>query len=67
VETRFGFHILTVDEIVTTQYRPLDEVSEIIKNTITVQKEEKAFNEMYGKLEKTAKIEIFEERVQAAK
>jgi parvulin-like peptidyl-prolyl isomerase len=67
VETRFGFHILTVDEIVTTQYRPLDEVSEIIKNTITVQKEEKAFNEMYGKLEKNAKIEIFEDRVQAAK
>ena len=67
VETRFGFHILTVDEIITTQYKPLEEVREIIKKGILIQKEEKAFNEMYGKLEKNAKIEIFEDRVQAAK
>jgi parvulin-like peptidyl-prolyl isomerase len=67
VETRFGFHILTVDEIITTQYRPFDEVSESIKKAILLQKEAKAFDEMYGKLEKNAKIEIFEDRVQAAK
>jgi peptidyl-prolyl cis-trans isomerase C len=67
VETRFGYHILTVDEIITTQYRPLNEVSEVAKSSILLQKEAKAFDEMYGKLEKSAKIEIFEERVQAAK
>lgn len=67
VETRFGFHILTVDEIITTQYRPLNEVSEAVKSAILMQKEAKAFDEMYGKLEKNAKIEIFEDRVQAAK
>jgi peptidyl-prolyl cis-trans isomerase C len=67
VETRFGFHILTVDEIITTQYRPLNEVSEVVKSAILLQKEAKAFDEMYGKLEKNAKIEIFEDRVQAAK
>jgi peptidyl-prolyl cis-trans isomerase C len=67
VETRFGFHILTVDEIITTQYRPLNEVSEVVKSTILLQKEAKAFDEMYGKLEKNAKIEIYEDRVQAAK
>jgi peptidyl-prolyl cis-trans isomerase C len=67
VETRFGFHILTVDEIITTQYRPLNEVSEAVKSAILMQKEAKAFDEMSGKLEKNAKIEIFEDRVQAAK
>ena len=67
VETRFGFHILTVDEIITTQYRPLSEVTEVVKSAILLQKEAKAFDEMYGKLEKNAKIEIFEDRVQAAK
>jgi len=67
VETRFGFHILTVDEIITTQYRPLDEVSEGIKNSILLQKEGKAFDEMYATLGKKANVEIFEDRVQAAK
>lgn len=67
VETRFGFHILTVDEIITTQYKPLEEVREIIKKGILIQKEEKAFNEMYATLGKKAKVEIFEDRVQAAK
>jgi peptidyl-prolyl cis-trans isomerase C len=67
VETRFGFHILTVDEIITTQYRPFDEVSESIKKAILLQKEAKAFDEMYEKLGKKAKVEIFEDRVQAAK
>jgi peptidyl-prolyl cis-trans isomerase C len=67
VETRFGFHILTVDEIITTQYRPFDEVSESIKKAIVLQKEAKAFDEMYEKLGKKAKVEIFEDRVQAAK
>lgn len=67
VETRFGFHILTVDEIITTQYRPIDEVSESIKKAITLQKEAEAFEEMYANMAKKAKIEIFEDRVQAAK
>lgn len=63
VETRYGFHILTVDEIITNQYRPLDEVSESIKKAIVMQKEAKAFDEMSARLAKKAKVEIFEDRL----
>ncbi len=66
VETDYGFHILTVDEIITTQYRPVEEVSESIKRQLVLQKEAKAFDEMYDKLGKNAKVEIFEDRVQAS-
>lgn len=66
VETRFGFHILTVDERIMTQYKPLEEVREGIKKTILIQKESRAFDEISGRLEKKAKVEVFEDRVQAA-
>lgn len=67
VETRYGFHILTVEEIITTQYKPLDEVRENIRKGLLQQKEAKAFDEMASKLEEKAKIEIFEDKPQAAK
>jgi peptidyl-prolyl cis-trans isomerase C len=66
VETRFGFHILTVDERITTQHKPLEEVREGIKKTILIQKEARAFDEISGRLEKKAKVEVFEDRMQAA-
>ena len=67
VETPVGFHIVTVDERITTSYKPLNEVNESIKKAIMLEKESKAFDEMYEKLKKKAKVEIFEDRVQAAK
>jgi len=67
VETRYGFHILTVEEIITTQYKPLDEVRENIRKGLSQQKEAKAFDEMAANLEKNAKIEIFEDKLQSAK
>ena len=67
VETRYGFHILTVDEIITTQYRPFEEVKESIRKGLLQQKEAKAFDEMAANLEKNAKIKIFEENLQTAK
>jgi peptidyl-prolyl cis-trans isomerase C len=63
VQTRFGFHILTVDEIITTQFRPLDEVKEGIRKGLLQQKEAKAFDEMTAELEYKAEIQIFEERL----
>jgi len=67
VETRYGLHILTVDEIITTQYRPFEEVKESIRKGLLQQKEAKAFDEMAANLEKNAKIKIFEENLQTAK
>lgn len=67
VETRYGFHILMVDEIITTEYRPFEEVKESIKKGLLQQKEAKAFDEMATNLEKKAKIEMFEDKLQALK
>jgi peptidyl-prolyl cis-trans isomerase C len=67
VETRYGFHILTVDETITTQYKPFEEVKESIRKGLLQQKEAKAFDEMAENLEKNAKIKIFEENLQTAK
>lgn len=66
VETRFGFHILTVDEIIPTSFRSLEEVKEAIRKAILQQKEAKAFDEMAAKLEKDATIEVFDERLKLA-
>lgn len=60
VETRYGFHILTVNEIITEKYKPFDEVSEDIRKILFKEKEAKAFNQMVSEIEKTATITIFE-------
>ena len=64
VATRYGFHIITVDEIITTQFRSLEEVKESIRKALIQQKEAKAFDEMTAKLEQKAAIQIFEESLQ---
>ena len=63
VETRFGFHILTVNEIIGQKYRPFDEVREDIRKILLKQKEAKAFDQMASELEKSASITIYEDRI----
>ncbi len=60
VSTRFGYHILTVDQIIPAQFKPFDEVQEDIKKAVLRGKEAKAFNEMAEKLENGAEITVYE-------
>ncbi len=62
VKTRFGYHIITVDKIISAKFKSLKEVKEEIKRTILRQKETKAFDNMVEELEKNAQIAIFEDR-----
>ena len=63
VKTRWGHHILKVDEIVTDKYYPYEEVKERVEAAVKVQKEAKLFEEMVGELQKDAEIEIYEDRM----
>lgn len=60
VETKFGYHILTVDEIMTDKYQSYDEAKGQIRKILMLQKEGKAFEEMVAKLEKNADIKILD-------
>jgi parvulin-like peptidyl-prolyl isomerase len=63
VETEFGYNILTVDKIVSPEeIKPFQEVKTEIRRSILPRKREKVYDEMLEKLEKSAKIEIFEDR-----
>ncbi|NVM20903.1 MAG: peptidylprolyl isomerase [Desulfobacterales bacterium] len=63
VTTRFGYHILTVDEIIPANFKSFKEVRDEIKKTIIRQKEAKAFAEMAARLEKEADIKVFGDRL----
>ena len=65
VETTFGFHIITVDEIIPTGFASLEDVKDEIKKAIIRQKEAKAFSDMVAKLEKDAEIKIYEDRLKS--
>jgi peptidyl-prolyl cis-trans isomerase C len=60
VKTIYGYHILTVDEIIPTNFRTFEEVKDGIKRLIISQKEAKSFDAMAATLEKNADIKIFE-------
>mgnify|MGYP000847457874 CR=1 FL=1 len=60
VQTKFGYHILTVDKIIAPELRPLDEVREEVRATILRQKRAKAFDDFTGKLKSNAKIEVLD-------
>jgi len=64
IQTPFGYHIFTVDEIMEYEIKPFHEVKGTIRKTILKQKEGDAFNQMAAKLEKDAEIEIFEDRLE---
>jgi peptidyl-prolyl cis-trans isomerase C len=63
VETNFGFHILTVDEVIPAGFTPFEEVKDDLKAALIKKKEAKAFDAMTSKLEKHADIEIFKDRL----
>ncbi|MDY6986721.1 MAG: peptidyl-prolyl cis-trans isomerase [Thermodesulfobacteriota bacterium] len=63
VETTFGFHVLTVDEVIPAGFTPFQEVKDELKAVLIRKKEAKAFDDMASKLEKDADIEIFNDRV----
>jgi peptidyl-prolyl cis-trans isomerase C len=65
VATQYGYHILTVDKIIPTQFKSLDEVKDSIKKTLLQQKEAKAFDDMAKRLEENAQVTIFENQLSA--
>ncbi len=67
VETQFGFNIFTVDTIYPETVQPFDSVKDKVKKKILRIKEAKAFLQMGAKLEKNAKITIFDKRLMGSK
>jgi len=63
IETQFGFNIFRVDKIYPEKVKPFDAVKDQIKKKILRYKETKAFYQMGAKLEKNAKITIFDKRL----
>ncbi len=63
VKTKYGYHIIVVDRIFTPEPKPLALVKDEIRKAIMREKEAKAYDEMVKRLEKHAKIEIFENRL----
>ena len=63
VKTRYGYHVLTVDEIIPANFKSLEEVRDEIGKIMIREKEAKAFDEMAAKLESEADIKIFEDRL----
>ena len=63
VKTQYGYHILTVDEIIAEPFKPLEEVQQEIRNRLIRQKEAEAFNAMAEKLEHNASIEIYSDKL----
>jgi parvulin-like peptidyl-prolyl isomerase len=63
VKTRYGYHILTVDEIMTAEFKPFESVRDQIQKFLLRQKETAAFSAMTAKLEQQADIKIFEDRL----
>jgi len=63
VKTRFGYHILTVEEIIPVSTKSFDESKTEIKNGLIRQKEAQSFEKMAAEIEKGADIKIFKDRV----
>ena len=63
VQSSYGYHILTVDEILTVQYQPYEDVREQLKSVVKNEKESKAFDQMAAELEKDADIKFFKEKL----
>ncbi len=58
VETKFGFHIIKVDEIRPGRTLPLNEVKDKIKNILSAEKQKSAYDAWMKELRETAFIEI---------
>lgn len=64
VKTRFGYHILTVEEIIPVSIVPFDQAKTEIRKTLIRQKEAQSYDKMAAEIEKGADIKIFKERVE---
>ncbi len=58
VETKYGFHIIKVDEIQKGRTLPLDKVREKIQNTLESRKQKTAYDNWMKELKESAFIEI---------
>lgn len=63
VRSDYGYHILKVDEILTAEHQPYEDVREQLKAAVKAEKEAKAFDQMAAELEKNADIKFFKERL----
>ena len=66
VKTKYGYHIFVVDKRIARQFKPLEEVSDLIRRILLQQKQAKAFDELASELEKNAEIKIFDNRLSDA-
>jgi peptidyl-prolyl cis-trans isomerase C len=63
VETEFGYNVLTVDRIISPEViKPFNDVRAEIRRSILPRKRDKVYLELVEKLQRDAKIEIFEDR-----
>jgi peptidyl-prolyl cis-trans isomerase C len=63
VKSKYGYHILRVDEFISLKYKPYEEVREEIIKIMIRQKESEAFDQMATELEKNYDIQIYEDRL----
>jgi len=66
VETRFGHHILTIDNHIARSFKPLNEVKQAIAKRLFMKKEADAYSDMVRALRGDADIVIYGEDVQDA-
>lgn len=63
VKSRWGWHILRVDEIITEKHYAYETVKEKVAQAVKGRKEAQLFEEMVGELQKDADIQIYEDRL----
>ena len=66
VETRFGYHILTIDEHIARSFIPLKEVKQSIAKRLFLKKEAEAYQDMFSELRANADIVIYGDEVKDA-
>lgn len=58
-----GYYIVKIEDIRGGQAKPLSEMREDIKNYLILMKQEKQIQDLIGKLQSQAKIEVFEDKI----
>ncbi len=61
VQTKFGYHIIKLEDRREAKQKTFDEVKAQIKMKLQQQKEREKIEEAIAKLKKEVKIEVFEE------
>jgi peptidyl-prolyl cis-trans isomerase C len=63
VKTQFGYHIIRVDERISSRIKNIDEVYEEIKNKLLSQKQKEIFDAYVEALRKEFKVKIYLENL----